>query len=102
MRPLDFPLLADENIHPEVVAALAARGKQITSVVAAGLAGKQDREILGYAHERGWVVLTHDSDFGTLSIAMGEPYIGIVFLRPGHISPGVVLQWTPSKRFPSQ
>jgi hypothetical protein len=26
MRPLNFPLLADENIHPEVIAALAARG----------------------------------------------------------------------------
>jgi hypothetical protein len=47
---------------------------------------------LGYAHERGWVVVTHDSDFGSLSTAMGEPYTGIVFLRPGHIVPSFVLQ----------
>jgi predicted nuclease of predicted toxin-antitoxin system len=32
------------------------------------------------------VVLTHDRDFGTLAIHAGEPYFGIVYLRPGHIS----------------
>jgi hypothetical protein len=31
-------------------------------------------------------VLTHDRDFGTLAIHAGEPYFGIVYLRPGHIS----------------
>lgn len=36
--------------------------------------------------------MTHDSDFGSLSTAMGEPYTGIVFLRPGHIVPSFVLQ----------
>jgi predicted nuclease of predicted toxin-antitoxin system len=91
MRPLDFPLLADENIHPEVVEALAAKGKQITAVRAEGLAGRQDREILRHAHTRGWVVMTHDSDFGALAIRMGEPYTGIIYLRPGHISPSFVL-----------
>jgi predicted nuclease of predicted toxin-antitoxin system len=91
MRPLDFPLLADENIHPEVIAALAAKGKQITSVHAEGLAGRKDREILRHAHAQGWVVITHDSDFGSLAIQMGEPYTGIIYLRPGHISPSFVL-----------
>jgi predicted nuclease of predicted toxin-antitoxin system len=91
MRPLNFPLLADENIHPEVVEALAAKGKQITSVRSEGLAGRQDREILSHAHARGWVVMTHDSDFGTLAIRKGEHYTGIVYLRPGHISPSFVL-----------
>jgi predicted nuclease of predicted toxin-antitoxin system len=92
MRPLDFPLLADENIHPEIIEALTAKGKQITSVLAAGLAGREDREILSHAHSRGWVVVTHDSDFGSLSIGKGEPYTGVIFLRPGHISPAFVLQ----------
>ncbi len=83
MRPLDFPLLADENIHPEVVQTLAARGKQVVSVLAEGLAGREDREILSHAHARGWVVVTHDGDFGTLSIGQGEGYTGIIYLRPG-------------------
>jgi predicted nuclease of predicted toxin-antitoxin system len=33
------------------------------------------------------VIITHDKDFGTLSIVRGEPMIGIIFLRPGHIDP---------------
>jgi predicted nuclease of predicted toxin-antitoxin system len=35
--------------------------------------------------------MTHDSDFGKLAIQAGEPYTGILFLRPGHISPEFVL-----------
>ena len=31
MNPLDFPLIADENIHPDVVARLRAQGRDITS-----------------------------------------------------------------------
>ena len=34
------------------------------------------------------VVITHDRDFGTLAVLAGEPVIGIVYLRPGHIDPG--------------
>ena len=35
----------------------------------------------------GRVIVTHDSDFGTLAIFQEEPVIGIVYLRPGHIDP---------------
>jgi predicted nuclease of predicted toxin-antitoxin system len=43
------------------------------------------------AHANGRVVVTHDSDFGKLAIQASEPYTGILFLRPGHISPQFVL-----------
>lgn len=33
------------------------------------------------------VIVTHDADFGTLAMLQGEPVIGIVFLRPGHVDP---------------
>lgn len=92
MKPLDFPLLADENIHPEVVAALRLRGRDVRTVAALQLAGCPDREILRHAFALGRVVLTHDADFGALAIFAGEPYVGIVHLRPGHIRPEVVLQ----------
>jgi len=92
MKPLDFSLLADENIHPEVIGALRAAGGDLRSVRTEGLAGKDDREILRHAHSRGWVVLTHDSDFGTLAIRKGEPYTGIIYVRPGHIAPEFVLE----------
>ena len=37
-------------------------------------------------------MITHDRDFGGLSIARLEPIVGIVFLRPGHIDPQFTIQ----------
>jgi predicted nuclease of predicted toxin-antitoxin system len=85
VNPLDFPLLADENVHPEVVRFLSKRGSDVQSVAEEGWFGQSDADILRLAHAAGRVVLTHDSDFGTLAIAQGEPFTGIVYLRPGHI-----------------
>jgi predicted nuclease of predicted toxin-antitoxin system len=85
MSPLDFPLLADENIHPDVVAFLQQEGKDFQTVVGQGLIGQSDLIVLRRAHETGRVILTHDSDFGTLAVMQGEPFTGIIYLRPGHI-----------------
>lgn len=92
MKPLDFPLLADENIHPDVLRALSDQGRDIRSVLTEGLGGREDSEILRHAGEQGRVVLTHDSDFGTLSIRSEQPYFGIIYLRPGHIRAEFVLE----------
>lgn len=92
MKPLDFPLLADENIHPKIIDTLITLGGDVRSILTEGFAGQEDRKILRHAHSRGWVVLTHDSDFGTLAIRKGEPYTGIIYVRPGHIAPEFVLE----------
>lgn len=92
MKPLDHPLLADENIDPAVVAALATQGKDIRTVFDEGLVGRDDVDILQAAHRSGRTVLTHDSDFGFLAIQRGQPLIGVIFLRPGHIQSAVVLK----------
>jgi predicted nuclease of predicted toxin-antitoxin system len=91
MNPLDLALLTDENIHPDVVQGLRARGKDVRTVVDEGLRGSDDVVVLRRAHSTGRVVVTHDADFGKLAIQADEPYTGIVFLRPGHISPSFVL-----------
>jgi len=91
MNPLELPLLTDENIHPDVVQGLRARGKDVRTVVDEGLGGSDDVVVLRRAHSTGRVVVTHDADFGKLAIQASEPYTGIVFLRPGHISPSFVL-----------
>ncbi len=85
MNPLDFPLLADENINSDIVRYLRDSGKDVRDVLEIGLNGKSDLEILRHAHAEGRAVLTHDSDFGTLAFAQREPFTGIVYLRPGHI-----------------
>jgi predicted nuclease of predicted toxin-antitoxin system len=92
VKPLDFPLLADENIHPEVVRCLAEEGKDVTSVVAEGLNGEDDSVVLSFAYARGRVVVTHDADFGSLAVHRGEPFIGIIHLRPGHVRAAFVLE----------
>jgi len=92
VRPLDFPILADENIDPEVVAALRAQGKGVTAAPQVGLAGATDEAVLSWAHAEGRVVLTHDRDFGRLALHRGRPYVGVVHLRPGHIAPTFVLE----------
>ncbi len=85
MHPFDYPLLADENVHPDVVESLRKSGKDIVSVTEEGLSGQDDLTVLRRACIENRVVLTHDSDFGTLAMLRGEPVIGIVYLRPGHI-----------------
>ncbi len=91
-RPAELSFLADENVHPKVVAGLRARGHDVTTVVELELAGRPDLQILKAALEAERTVLTHDSDFGTLAILQGEPWSGIVYVRPGHISPEFVLE----------
>jgi predicted nuclease of predicted toxin-antitoxin system len=92
VNPLDFPLLADENIHPGVVSYLRQQERDVRPIVEEGLFGESDRALLRIAYADGRVVLTHDSDFGTLAVTQDEPFIGIVYLRPGHIRAEFTIQ----------
>ena len=84
MKALDFPLLADENVHPDVIAFLRETGLDVESIAEQGKYGLPDTQVLQQATESNRVVLTHDSDFGGLAL-MGARFIGIIFIRPGHI-----------------
>jgi predicted nuclease of predicted toxin-antitoxin system len=91
MKPLSRPLLADQNISREVIRLLREQGKDIRSLRDEDLMGANDSVILRRACEQKRVVLTHDSDFGTLAIHREEPYVGIIYLRPGHIATEFVM-----------
>lgn len=84
MNLLSYPLLTDENIDSDVVAWLRQAGADVRTVFDESLAGRTDLEIIRHALPRGRVILTHDSDFGTLAIRKGEPIFGVMYLRPGH------------------
>ncbi len=92
MTPLDFPLLTDENIAPDVVAGLRARGLDLRTAWDERLIGWPDVEILERASAQGRVVLTHDLAFGRSAMRVGTSFVGIIYLRPGHISAEFVLQ----------
>ena len=92
MKPLDFPLLADENIHPSVVAFLRKQGFDILSLAEQGRYGLPDSNVLRKAQAARRVVLTHDSDFGGLAVLNSQPFTGIIYLRPGHIHAEFTIQ----------
>ncbi|MCS6950436.1 MAG: DUF5615 family PIN-like protein [Armatimonadota bacterium] len=87
-----FRFLADENIHPDVVQWMRSQQIDVISVREQGWTGTSDRFLLETAHQLGRVVVTHDADFGTLTIARGVAFTGVVYLRPGHIQPSFVIQ----------
>ena len=84
MKALDFPLLADENVHPDVIGFLRKAGLDVESIAEQGKFGLPDTQVLQQATETGRVVLTHDSDFGGMAV-LGAKFVGIIYLRPGHI-----------------
>ena len=91
MRPLDFPLLADENISPDVVSGLRERGHDVRTIWDEALIGRPDVRVLDVATRLGRVVVTHDVAFGRDAIRVGASFVGIVYLRPGHITADFVL-----------
>lgn len=87
MKLFACKLLADENIHPNVVQFLRQRGCDVEDVDALSLVREADDVILNEALKQSRIVMTHDRDFGRLAILIRKPLHGIVFLRPGHIDP---------------
>jgi predicted nuclease of predicted toxin-antitoxin system len=76
MKALDFPLLADENVHSDVIVFLREAGLDVESVSEQGQFGLPDTQVLQQATEAGRAVLTHDSDFGGLAL-MGHNLSGL-------------------------
>lgn len=91
MKPLEFSLLTDENIAADVVAGLRARGCDVRTVHEERLIGRADGEVLDRSTAQNRVVVTHDLAFGKADIRAGAPFIGIIYVRPGHISAAFVL-----------
>jgi len=91
VKPLDFPLFSDENIGSDVVTGLRARGCDVRTAGEEQLLGRPDAELLQRATSQGRVIVTHDLAFGRSAINTGATFVGIVYLRPGHISAAFVL-----------
>jgi len=77
VRPLDFPLLTDENIAADVVTGLRARGCDVRSADEERLIGRGDDEILERATALHRVMVTHDLAFGKAEIRGGETSIRV-------------------------
>ena len=59
-------LLLDMNVSPQLVPALAASGHDCAHWSTQGEPRASDEIILRYAKENGFVLITHDLDFGAI------------------------------------
>lgn len=87
MNIRQFRFLTDENIDAELVAFLRAEGFNVFDLKEERLFRLSDRAILELALAEQRVVVSEDSDFGTLIFRDNVPFYGVVYLRPGHESP---------------
>lgn len=89
MTIFEVKFLTDENIDQEVVEFLREQGFDVVDVKEAGWFGWMDSDLLDYASNEKRVMISQDSDFGTLVFRDQKPFYGILYLRPGHASPSV-------------
>ncbi len=86
MKLHGFSILADENIGPGIIQHLRSLNFEVFSIVEEGEMGKSDLELLHLAKTKRQIILTQDSDFGTLVFRDEIDFVGIFYLRPGHFS----------------
>ena len=79
--------LADMGISPKTVAFLQSLGYDASHLHDQGLHRLQDPAILEKAKNEGWVLLTHDLDFGELIAASGASLPSIVIFRLRNMRP---------------
>ena len=76
--------ITDENIDVEVFEFLREQGLDVFDIKEERLFGLSDRAILEFAYAANRVVVSQDSDFGTLVFREQIPFWGIIYLRSGH------------------
>lgn len=82
MKIRDFGLFTDENLDSDVVQWLRQTGFDVYDVCENGLQGSSDFALLKLAAGQNRLIVTHDSDFGTLAVWHGEPVVGLIYCVP--------------------
>jgi predicted nuclease of predicted toxin-antitoxin system len=88
-------ILIDMNLSPKWVAVLEEAGRQAIHWSSVGPQNAPDHEILSYAKSKGYVVFTHDLDFGAILAATKADCPSVIQVRtqdvsPQHLSPLVL------------
>lgn len=82
--------LADIGISPKAVAFLRSEGYDALHLIEEQLERLSDGEIIEKAKSEGWVILTHDLDFGDLMAASGDSLPSVVIFRLSDMRPANV------------
>ena len=80
-------LLIDMNLSPTWVSVLKEAGLEPVHWSSIGRPDAPDNEILGYARSNGYVVFTHDLDFGTILAATKANYPSVIQIRSQNVAP---------------
>ena len=73
-------ILADENIHADIIIALRQHGYNVYSVKE-NKRGERDINIAAFSVETPRIILTSDKDFGEIVFAQKKPVAGVILLR---------------------
>lgn len=80
-------ILLDMNLTPRWVGFLRERGLEAVRWSEVGLASADDLEVLRFAAAQGYLLLTHDLDFGDLLAYNREASPSVVILRGVDLRP---------------
>jgi predicted nuclease of predicted toxin-antitoxin system len=83
-------LLIDMNLSPLCVSFLASEGVDAIHWSAIGRSQAADSEILDFAAANGWIVFTHDLDFGTLLATLRTNKPSVIQVRAQDILPAAI------------
>ena len=83
-------LLIDMNLSPRWVKALRQAGIVAEHWSSIGSTNASDAEIMAFANAKGYVVLTHDLDFGAILAATHGEKPSVVQIRSEDINPDVI------------
>ena len=92
MNLLNLRFLTDENIDIEVLHFLREQGFDVFDIKEEALFQMADDAIIALSYQQNRVVISQDSDFGTLIFRDAALFYGVIYLRPGHVSPIVHIQ----------
>jgi predicted nuclease of predicted toxin-antitoxin system len=80
-------LLIDMNLSPDWVRTLAEQGFEALHWSSVGKASASDHEIMAWAKSNGYVLLTHDLDFGAILAATKAKGPSVVQIRAQDVNP---------------
>jgi predicted nuclease of predicted toxin-antitoxin system len=80
-------LLIDMNLSPRWVKTLVQAGIEATHWSEVGAPNSSDAAIMAFARDKGYVVLTHDLDFGAILAATKAGKPSVVLIRGENVCP---------------
>ena len=80
-------ILLDMNLSPEWVSVLNDAGHRAVHWASVGAYDAPDSDLLVWANNNGYILFTHDLDFGAILAASGATFPSVIQLRSHNVAP---------------